>query len=269
MAVIIARHGERTDYVDKVAFFKTEISKERPWDPLLTEEGRRQARLMGTRVRAELEERGYPPVSKVFASPFIRTVETAEEACRSLGLDEINVENGIVEALCESWFRSWAVPGADTTWGGPPHNRVGVPVADEHVDPRAFKGPSAWLLTAPELKQRVSQMVNEEYTPHCTFSDDITWSEPETMSHHTALRCADTVRSLSKRFHGETVLFLSHAGPSAEMYAQLTGDGDKASCKYTAVFLCEPQDPEHEKPYTGILKGCSKHLADDAAPKKQ
>ena len=260
MAVVIARHGERSDYVDREAFVKSTQFQERPWDPLLTETGRKQAGLMAARVQKELVERDFPPVTRVFASPFIRTVETAEEACKVLGIDTIHVENGMVEALCEEWFRSWAVPGADTTWGGPKHSRCGVPVATSDIDPRAMKGPSAWLLTPEELKARVSPLVSLTYEPHICFQDNITWETPETMTGDTAARCAETVRGVARRYPNETVLFLSHSGPAQNMYAKLTEDPKIIPCDYTGVFMFKPKDAEHKEPYEGLLKGCSEHI---------
>jgi len=54
-------------------------------------------------------------------------VQTAAGVCDSLGDGlSICVEPSLRETAGEDWYRSWAVDGADGTWGGPQHCREGV-----------------------------------------------------------------------------------------------------------------------------------------------
>ena len=76
MAVFVARHGERFDYVQPKVFLESDDGKDRPWDPRLTTTGRMQGRALGSRISGECKSHSIPPVTRVFSSPFIRAVET-------------------------------------------------------------------------------------------------------------------------------------------------------------------------------------------------
>jgi hypothetical protein len=43
-------------------------------------------------------------------------------------VDSLKIEPGLAETMSEDWYRSWAVPGADSTWGGPVGCTEGTPV---------------------------------------------------------------------------------------------------------------------------------------------
>ncbi|WP_435186014.1 histidine phosphatase family protein [Halobellus sp. EA9] len=88
------RHGERQDTVDP----DWEAHAERLYDPPLTELGRWAAWRVGRR----LAESG-PPFDAVYASPFLRTVETADEICREIGR-EGRLEPGLGEHRNPEWF---------------------------------------------------------------------------------------------------------------------------------------------------------------------
>ncbi|MCY3023410.1 MAG: histidine phosphatase family protein [Planctomycetota bacterium] len=139
----IARHGNRADFVDP-AWAETAA---RPHDPGLSPDGVAQARQLGRRLAGE-------GIEHIFASPFLRTVETAAYVAEALGLS-VNVEHGLCEWLNPTWFKTapeflsaqeLAAPFArvDTTYS----SRVGAhyPENDEQKDcwPRA--GRAARLL---------------------------------------------------------------------------------------------------------------------------
>lgn len=92
--VWIARHGERIDFVDR-AWGET---AEHPYDPHLSENGRRQARDLAHRLRDE-------PIRYVFSSPFFRTLETASFVAQALELP-VRIEQGASEMLNAAWFPS-------------------------------------------------------------------------------------------------------------------------------------------------------------------
>ncbi len=94
-SVIITRHGSRQDIVDPL-WAKSALL---PDDPPLSEGGRLQARELGDRLRVE-------GISHIFASPFLRAVETACFVAEALDA-RVKVERGLSEWLRPEWFRAW------------------------------------------------------------------------------------------------------------------------------------------------------------------
>ncbi|KAI0564186.1 Histidine phosphatase [Gracilaria domingensis] len=90
--VYIARHGERIDHVDK----SWKATSERPHDPFLTETGIQQAHHLGKHLATK-------ELTHIFASPFFRTVQTANEVAKVTGLP-IKIEPGLSEWLHPEWF---------------------------------------------------------------------------------------------------------------------------------------------------------------------
>ena len=88
----IARHGNRQDYANP-AWVKTAA---RSHDPGLSEDGWVQAQELGQRLATE-------QIDHIFASPFLRTVETAAVISEHLNLP-IKLEAGICEHLCPNLF---------------------------------------------------------------------------------------------------------------------------------------------------------------------
>jgi broad specificity phosphatase PhoE len=92
--VWIARHGNRLDFVNP-EWFNT---AERPYDPPLSEDGVIQAQQLGKRlVRSGIKQ--------IFASPFLRTVQTANCVAECLDLT-IKLESGLSEWLNPAWMVS-------------------------------------------------------------------------------------------------------------------------------------------------------------------
>lgn len=92
--VWLCRHGERRDDVD-AAWART---AERPDDPPLTERGRWQAERVGERL-------ANADVDAIYASPFLRAVETADVVARRLELP-VYLEHGLCEHLNPEWFET-------------------------------------------------------------------------------------------------------------------------------------------------------------------
>ncbi len=85
--VWLCRHGNRIDFMDP------------SWqgdDPHLSPDGVQQARETGERLRSE-------SIRRIFASPFLRTVETAHYIAEALDLP-IHIEHGACEWLNPEWF---------------------------------------------------------------------------------------------------------------------------------------------------------------------
>lgn len=90
--VWIARHGNRQDFVDP-DWMKT---APRPYDPGLSPDGVGQARRLAERLQPE-------NIGVIVSSPFLRTVETANQVADLLDLP-IFVEPGLSEWLNPEWF---------------------------------------------------------------------------------------------------------------------------------------------------------------------
>ncbi len=90
--VWIARHGNRLDFVNP-EWFNT---AERPYDPPLSKDGIVQAQQLGQRLVGE-------NIAHIFASPFLRTVETANQIATTLDLP-IKIEAGLSEWLNPAWM---------------------------------------------------------------------------------------------------------------------------------------------------------------------
>lgn len=73
--IYLARHGERMDWIDKTWTTKAE----RPSDPPLSLYGQQQAKELGEYV-AQIE----PRITHIYASPFLRTIQTALQIVREL-----------------------------------------------------------------------------------------------------------------------------------------------------------------------------------------
>jgi broad specificity phosphatase PhoE len=91
--VWIARHGNRLDFVNP-EWFNT---AERPYDPPLSEDGIVQAKQLGQRLVGE-------KIKQIFASPFLRTVQTANCVADLLDLP-IKLESGLSEWLNPAWMK--------------------------------------------------------------------------------------------------------------------------------------------------------------------
>lgn len=88
----LARHGNRQDFVDPTWPERAE----RPNDPGLSGDGIEQAKKLGRRMRGE-------SIDHLFASPYLRTVETAHYVASELHIP-IRLEPGIGEWLNPEWF---------------------------------------------------------------------------------------------------------------------------------------------------------------------
>ncbi|WP_293147204.1 MULTISPECIES: histidine phosphatase family protein [unclassified Microcoleus] len=90
--VWIARHGNRIDFVNPDWF----LTAEHRYDPHLSEDGHIQAKQLANRLKGE-------GISHIFASPFLRTVQTANHAAVALDLS-IKLEWGLCEWLNVEWM---------------------------------------------------------------------------------------------------------------------------------------------------------------------
>lgn len=90
--VWIARHANRLDFVNPDWF----LTAERRYDPPLSDDGMVQAQQLAKRLKGE-------NISHIFASPFLRTVQTANAVAEVLNLP-IKLETGLSEWLNPAWM---------------------------------------------------------------------------------------------------------------------------------------------------------------------
>lgn len=90
--VWIARHGNRLDFVHP-EWFNT---AERRYDPPLSDDGFIQAQELGKRLKIE-------NIRHIFSSPFLRTIQTANEVAKILDLP-IKLEAGLSEWHNADWM---------------------------------------------------------------------------------------------------------------------------------------------------------------------
>lgn len=88
----IARHGNRLDFIHP-EWFNT---AKRRYDPPLSDDGIIQAKELGKRLKFER-------ITHIFASPFLRTIQTANEVAEILDLP-IKIEAGLSEWLNPDWM---------------------------------------------------------------------------------------------------------------------------------------------------------------------
>lgn len=90
--VWIARHGNRIDFVNPEWF----NSAQRPYDPHLSDDGLTQAKQLANRLVGE-------NITHIFSSPFLRTVQTANEVAEVLDLP-LKLDWGLCEWLNPDWM---------------------------------------------------------------------------------------------------------------------------------------------------------------------
>ncbi|MBD2445831.1 histidine phosphatase family protein [Nostoc sp. FACHB-152] len=90
--VWIARHANRLDFVNPDWF----LTAKRRYDPPLSDDGFVQAKQLAQRLKTE-------KIAHIFASPFLRTVQTANAVAEMLDLP-INLETGLSEWLNPAWM---------------------------------------------------------------------------------------------------------------------------------------------------------------------
>ena len=90
--VWIARHGNRLDFVNP-EWFNTATKR---YDPPLSEDGLVQATELAQRLKSE-------NINHIFASPFLRTIQTANEVAKVLQLP-IKLESGLSEWHNKEWM---------------------------------------------------------------------------------------------------------------------------------------------------------------------
>eukprot|EP00286_Rhodomonas_abbreviata_P020123 CAMPEP_0181299058 /NCGR_PEP_ID=MMETSP1101-20121128/6128_1 /TAXON_ID=46948 /ORGANISM="Rhodomonas abbreviata, Strain Caron Lab Isolate" /LENGTH=278 /DNA_ID=CAMNT_0023404151 /DNA_START=11 /DNA_END=847 /DNA_ORIENTATION=+ len=235
-AIIIFRHGERMDAVDKNWMAS---NPDRPFDPPLTKRGELMASKAGAAIQSIIEQEGLPPVAKLLSSPLVRCIQTAIEAGKSLKFEgKVEPEPALSEIIWEEWYRSWGVPGTSGEWGGPPHCGLGVPVALEDLHPAALRPAGELYLSPAELQRQFGDAVagSEEYQPSVPAASlKYCWGNVETKE-DSRLRVGKFAESYSAQNEGKTVVMCSHGGPTSLLYQHLSNNHEGLETGYTAIF---------------------------------
>ena len=245
--VIVARHGERLDYIRRDAGDPWTPTAEKPYDPPLTDHGTAQALRLGQYLATELPRLGVPPVRHVYTSPFLRCRQTSLAAAQGLQQSlsspseteadiVVRVEYGLCESFNDPWYRSWAIPGTDGTWG---FRSKDLQVED--LDPETIH---------PWSKQPIQDLP--------LFQDwrtdpglDVTYESqtviPKPYALHPVLnlenreeQCArmkDVVdKTIASSSEGDTILLFSHGAPVTHLIEELTGKSWKEHGR--SVYCC-------------------------------
>jgi hypothetical protein len=185
-------------------------------------------------------------------SPLLRCAQTGGAAASVLGINELVVCTALAEAMNEDWYRSWGIPGADSTWGGPPGGRCGDSVAREDLHPMAL-GPSQACLSDAKALQSLADASSPPGA--CTYtlaeppvaaakftspSIAYSWDKAETHEEQVARMAAmcEGLRTLQKadpQTH-KSALLVSHGGPTTDLFRALTKIARAPNTGYTGLF---------------------------------
>ncbi|MBD2664793.1 phosphoglycerate mutase [Richelia sinica FACHB-800] len=141
--VWIARHANRLDFVNPDWF----LTAERRYDPPLSDDGMIQAQQLAQRLKGE-------KIAHIFASPFLRTVQTANAVAEALDLS-IKLETGLSEWLNPEWMTEEPerlstlaladlFPRIDTSYT----SRIAAQYPETHAKVRERSGQTARCLAA-------------------------------------------------------------------------------------------------------------------------
>ena len=250
-SLVIVRHGERTDYVTE----GWTAAATRPWDPPLTTKGHKQATLAGSAIAAHLKRLGLPPVSAVFTSPLLRCAETAIGIAKEVDIVAVVPEIDLVETICENWYYSWAIPGANGQWGGP----LGSKAPKDSFEPaqlrvQALDDFSTLYLSAAQLRAQLDDghFIDDTTTPVASVSSrgyrwEMYEEEVQTGERVGEFGAAKSLEELASG--GGTVVVCTHGGPSSVAVEHLLTDGllevpvvgyTGCACKQWCTLRCRP-----------------------------
>ena len=228
--------------------------------------GMSQSTRAATAIKAHLRALKLPPARRIFSSPLLRCAQTAANIAAGLKLSTVWIEPDLVETICANWYYSWAIPGADSRWGGPNGSHAPKEVfSAEQVRPEALQHFSSLYLSATQLAAHDGALscVDPSYDAVASaFEHDYRWDQYET-DHQTAARVGGFGAARCKEQPDETVILVTHGGPSSlglEYLAQLEPDSTEV-CGYTGLHVL--LEPESDRaPWRVLVQGDVAHIAD-------
>jgi hypothetical protein len=159
----------------------------------------------------------------------------------------IRVEYGLSESFNEPWYRSWALPGTDGTWGYklPDEESKGIDPATLH--PWSKQPIQNLPLFSDCFSDGETPQVESQYKSQTLIDIPYTF-EPrclETRDEQCA-RMTATVNAVTKV--GQTVMITSHGAPVTHLFEALTGQswknhGRSVYCCYSLYRQSQPDGP--------------------------
>lgn len=160
--------------------------------------------------------------------------------------------------MSDNWYLTWSMKGiSDATWGGPVDFEMNEypPKVDLREEAHL---PAAQLLPSLADYQGSKWNLGSDYeTP---YGPDFTMASPEAHE-HVGERLGKFVHDRRATHPGETIVFVSHGGPSAALFEFLVGHAPPKKFGFTAIAVLEQVDGE----FVPHLEGSTSHLqaADD------
>ena len=273
--VVVARHGERMDYSMKDAGENWLATAAEPWNPPLTEIGKKQGKALGQHIQQLLSEKGLPPLGHVYSSPLRRCRETAAAAIQ--GLEEENkadgaepdgrkvrVEPGLIESINESWYRSWSLPTSDGTWGfrerDPNTNQPIQQVNEGTLRREATQPIQDFLLRwkSPQANDaKLRTAMDDEYEPQSDITHPYAWGSWESRM-DLQERMEKVISGVAEP--GKTTLLVSHGGPVTFLFSHLTKKSWKEHGVSTyACFSIYEQDTTDTSKWNTVVVNENRH----------
>jgi broad specificity phosphatase PhoE len=144
----IARHAERQDYADSNWY----RNSDRPFDPPLSPRGVRQAKALAERLRKE-------EIHHIFASPFLRTVETAHAVAEALDLP-VKLEPGLGEFL-----NRYSFPALPQTLSRSQLQERFSRVDLDYESPQSLQYPETWKQASGRMETAIRRL-SEQFSGH-------------------------------------------------------------------------------------------------------
>jgi broad specificity phosphatase PhoE len=296
--VIVVRHGERLDYymrdVEKKNWL---IGQDRPWDPPLTEHGTKQAQTLGRHLSTQvLPELNIPPISAIYSSPFLRCRQTSQNIRQALLVHQqqqqqqqqllssdneflIRCEWGFSESLNDSWYRSWALPGSEGTWGYRINRSNEYDIKTIHMSGKVSVQESVIKMTENYTTDDDHNSIDTLYeslgpiTKPYNFYTHLTETAPEQRERMTktleaiiatsSLRESTTTTGSTSRpsSRERTLVVVSHGGPVTHLFESLMNKnwhvhGEATYCCYSIYKKCSNK-------WEAICINQSKYLHDE------
>ncbi|CAE7520033.1 TANC1 [Symbiodinium pilosum] len=171
-------------------------------------------------------------------------------------------------------MRQWAVPGANSKWGGPPGCAIlqehrdrdprylrGPAVAPDQLRPEALAGTGALLRTAAELKSAGWTRVNAEYASCVPLHDrGYHWGKFE-IHEEIVERLVHVAHRQVRQHPGETIVLVSHGGPTQYALRGLSGQKPQGAGGMTAMSVLRalPGDFEDQKSWEVLVSNDASH----------
>ena len=287
--IIVVRHGERLDYITRESSSNWITNNDTPFNPPLTKNGWKQSYLCGQYLSQKfIPENNLKAISQIYSSPLTRCAQTAsgirngsnyinsstssdDDDLSGIGLADLQsicIEYGLMEVMNENWYRSWCLPTSNGTWGGTGEK---LPVKNNSKDlHKMAKKPVHELLTDisnsinNELKEdeQMSVITDKSYDSMSIIKEpfDFRWGFYESRK-DLPKRMKLTLETLAKRHMNETIVLVTHGGPSSSLYYELKSQydwrGSHGECGYTCWSV---YSYDHDNEMSCLAKNCSAHL---------